>query len=128
MKKFIAVFGIMWIIIFIISFFTAEVDITIRERITYTLPFAMIAAAGVFFSDNEKPYAGKKDTGLMSCKKCGYLGAGVGGICPRCGWNYTEKITNQTTIVSCRACGYLGAGVPGYCTRCGSNRVVKINK
>lgn len=68
------------------------------------------------------------DTGLISCKKCGYLGAGTSGFCQRCGWNWTEKITSETSMVSCPKCGYLGAGVPGHCTRCGYGFTVRISK
>ena len=70
-----------------------------------------------------KPY----DTGLMSCKKCGYLGVWTGGICPICGWNRTEKITRATKLISCKKGGYLGAG-SGICPRCGWNRTEKLKK
>ena len=61
---------------------------------------------------------------VISCKKCGYVGAG-NGHCPRCGWSRTEKLTSKTTMISCRKCGYIGAG-SGHCPRCGWTRVTKI--
>lgn len=67
-----------------------------------------------------------QDSGLISCKKCGYIGAGH-GFCPRCGWNRTEKITSGSNMISCMKCGYLGVGY-GSCPRCGWNRIRKISQ
>jgi len=88
---------------------------------------AVIAVAG-FITGGDKPVTGRKCRGkhLISCMKCGYIGAGSGS-CPRCGWNRTRKLTAHTTIVSCKKCGYLGAG-SGSCPRCGSNWAEIINK
>ena len=68
----------------------------------------------------------KTDTGLVSCKKCGYLGVGH-GACPRCGWNLIERITGDSKMISCMKCGYLGVGY-GSCPRCGWTRIRKITK
>lgn len=68
----------------------------------------------------------ERDSGMISCKKCGYLGVGH-GFCPRCGWNRIEKITSGSSMISCMKCGYLGVGY-GSCPRCGWNRIRKITK
>lgn len=127
--KFLLKVLIAWAIIFAASFLDG--DGTVLQRAGAALVMAVIAVAA--FSSPKAianaPSAGEirpHSTGMISCKKCGYLGVGS-GFCTRCGSTFVAEITNRTEIISCMKCGYLGAG-SGFCTRCGWNRVRTIRK
>jgi len=124
------VFVVSWVISFLFVLIVMGDEWGFGEIIsTATIFPAAVGASTLFallgFKGPSAPPP-SKDTGLMSCKKCGYLGVGSGGGCPRCGWTYTEKIKTDTTIISCPDCGYLGAGPDGACPRCGHTRAKKI--
>ena len=127
--KFLLKVLIAWAIIFATSFLDGEG--TVLQRAGASLVMAVIVV--VVFS-NPKVFENApsveeirpRSTGMTSCKKCGYLGAGT-GFCTRCGSNFVAEITPRTEIISCMKCGYLGAGT-GFCTRCGWNRVRTIRR
>lgn len=136
--KFLIILIASWVIVFIIALLGGDGDVL--HRAGAALVMAVIIAVILTCASSSKTFTapGKglpqmditahkpHDTGLISCRKCGFLGVGS-GFCPRCGWTVTDKITTNTKMISCLKCGYLGAG-SGYCPRCGWNRVRKIGK
>lgn len=70
-------------------------------------------------------YRGPQNTGMISCRNCGYMGAGHLNYCPKCNSTKIEKITTETQIISCQKCGYFGAGT-SHCPRCGSGLIEKV--
>lgn len=125
MKKFLAYTGILWVVLFVLSF-VVGLDLTPFQRVGGTLVFSAVIilwiAAGCPVVESNKP----RETGISSCRKCGFLGVAYGS-CPRCGSTMVDKITTETKVISCRKCGFLGAGF-GTCPRCGSTVVDVVKK
>lgn len=128
-ERFLKILLASWGIIFIWALIDGEGDIPQRAGAAFA--FAVIIAVLLTLAplggadENCRPVDWSRykprDTGMISCRKCGYLGVGY-GVCPRCGWSITDKITSQTKMMSCLKCGYLGADTGGVCPRCGWNR------
>ena len=93
MSKFFGPFIVLWVIVFVVSFFTASEDITFGARVLYTAIMAGIGAIGFGFGDSEKPAPRKSKSNMISCPKCGFLGVGY-GFCPKCGSTIVNKIDN----------------------------------
>lgn len=126
MKKFLLTTAVLWAILLLVFFvFEIEDDVGVTFGTSFTLAafFAILIQAKAWGS----PPQNKPKTNLVSCKRCGYLGAGTSGYCPKCGWNSTVEITETTRMISCKKCGYLGAG-GGICPRCGWNDVEEIKQ
>ena len=116
-ERFLKIMLASWGIIFIWALIDGEGDVPQRAGAAFA--FAVIIAVLLTLAplggadetcrpvdwSRYKP----RDTGMISCRKCGYLGAGH-TVCPRCGWNRTDKITSQAKMMSCLKCGYLGGG------------------
>ena len=126
MKKILKMSVIIWIVFIILTFIVVKEELDFTTRFVATFIFAVLTTIGILGGDTAIGHSNHKDTGLYSCKKCGYLGTSS-GICPKCGWNTVDKIYCDTKIISCRKCGFLGAG-PGICPKCGSNRVDIVRK
>ena len=123
--KKILIFLVIWGVVFLISFFGSE-EMPFLMRIGATGVMAIFAAlVWRFPSTGNRNVPKGVSTSIISCRKCGYYGAGS-GACPKCGWSVTDKITYDTPIISCRKCGYVGAGTAPYCPKCGWNLAKRI--
>ena len=124
------VFVVAWVITFVVALIIGLGRLDFEEILSLSTIIAAIFGVSTLsvFMGIEGPSAPppSRDTGLMSCMKCGYLGVGSGGGCPRCGWTYTEKIKTDTTIISCPDCGYLGVGAGSACPKCGHTRAQRV--
>jgi len=129
MKKKLVKMGIalciVWIGIFFLSFWGGE-EMPFYLRAFATFFMATVGVLGYYSIDGPvKREKTEFTTPMISCRKCGYFGAGS-GICPRCGWGSADKIAPYTKMISCQKCGYIGAGSEGYCPKCGWNRIKRI--
>ncbi len=123
-KKVLIFLGI-WVAVFLISFLGGE-EMPFLMRIGATLVMAILATlVWLFPSTGNRNVSNGVSMPIISCRKCGYYGAGS-GACPKCGWTVTDKITPSTPIISCTKCGYVGAGTAPYCPKCGWNRAKRI--
>ena len=130
MKAAFIIFCIACPIVFVITFFTGSEYLTMPMRIGGSVGIAAIFSIGVVFGGDSFSSSGRHNRSrnmfggeekMISCRKCGYLGAGSGSYCPKCGWNVATEIKEDTHIVSCPKCGFLGAGVGSLYPKCGWN-------
>ena len=89
--------------------------------------YPFLRLTGVCKGSDEFAITEGRDTGMISCRNCGHLGAGYGNRCAKCGSMLTERVKTDSNMISCPSCGYLGVGRPGYCPKCSSFLARKID-
>ena len=125
LKRFFLTFAILWLVLLAVHIFKLSERMGVGEMLASVSVLSFAVTAGIFSTGTGGEGRKSFKSNMISCKRCGYLGAGA-GTCPKCKWSYVEKLAERTTIVSCPDCGYLGAGAGHSCPRCHHTRAEKI--